>query len=436
MSIKPSITPASFYYDGRTYYLDQGREFIPMDTSSVKRHLQGENPGLIKPDIDAALCRIQTRHFVHFAGPLAGMARGLHEASGSKVLVTTSPAIIPAAPGEWPTLRAVIDGLLGADPEAGENQVKVFLGWLKFARESVMTGRRRPGQVMALAGPRNCGKSLLIDIVELALGGRRANPYPYFTGRTQFNADLAGAELLAIDDEAGSTDIRARKNLAASIKSNLFSGSVRVEGKHKTGFSFGPCWRVMIALNDEPEALLVLPPITEDIADKLTVLRCHRRPLPMPAHTLDERDAFFATLKMELPALLDWLLAYDPPGHLREERCGVAHFHHPAILDALRELSPEGALSDLIDTAERAGGIALPWVGTAAELRGLLTACTSTARDADKLLGNWAPAAGSYLAKLEGQRVERLTMRDGIQRWKITGGASGRGGEEPARFPF
>jgi hypothetical protein len=289
---------------------------------------------------------------------------------------------------------------------------------------------------MALAGPRNCGKSLLIDIVELALGGRRANPYPYFTGRTQFNADLAGAELLAIDDEAGSTDIRARKNLAASIKSNLFSGSVRVEGKHKTGFSFRPCWRVMIALNDEPEALLVLPPITEDIADKLTVLRCHRRPLPMNAHTLDERDAFFDKLKSELPALLDWLLTYDPPEHLREERCGVAHFHHPTILDSLRELSPEGALSDLIDAADRAGGILLPWTGTSAELKALLVSCSATGRDADKLLGGWAPAAGSYLAKLEGQRVERLTMRDGIQRWRITGRTSDREEEEPARFAF
>ena len=418
-----AINPSSFFYDGRSYYLDSGREYIPMDTASVKRHLQGQDPGLVKSDIDAGICHIQTKQFVHFAGPLAGMNRGLHIASGYRVLVTSSPTIIPAAPGEWPTLRAVIDGLLGNDPDVGDRQVEVFLGWLKFARESITSGRRRPGQVVALAGPRNCGKSLLIDIMELAMGGRRANPTKYFTGRTAFNADLAGAELLVMDDEAGSKDSRARNNLAAAIRANLFSGAVSIEGKHKTQFTFSPCWRMMMALNDEPETLLVLPPITSDIFDKLSLFRCHKRPLPMPAHTLDERDAFFARLKSELPALLDGLLAYDPPAHLREERCGVVHFHHPTILEALHDLSPEAAMIGLIDTAERAGGIVLPWTGTAAELRALLVSCTATGRDAEKLLG-WAQSAGTYLGRLEGERVDRLTVHDGIQRWRVTRAAS------------
>jgi hypothetical protein len=226
--------------------------------------------------METELCRIQTEGFIHFAGPLAGLPRGLHEMGGHKLLATAGPVIIPPRAGEWPTIRAVIRGLLG-DDEAGDVQAQVFLAWLKFARESLVTGRRRPGQALALAGPRNCGKCLLIDILEAALGGRRANPYPYFTGRTNFNADIAGAELLAVDDEAGSTDIRARKALAASIKSNLFSGAVRIEGKHKTGFSFRPVWRMVFALNDEPEALLVLPPVAEDIGDKLTLLRCRKR---------------------------------------------------------------------------------------------------------------------------------------------------------------
>ena len=78
----------------------------------------------------------------------------------------------------------------------------------------------------------------------------------------------------------------------------------------------------------------------------------------------------------------------------------------------------------LIDTAERAGGIALPWTGTAAELRALLVSCTATGRDAEKLLG-WAQTAGTYLGRLEGERVDRLTVHDGIQRWRVTRGAPG-----------
>ena len=174
-----------------------------------------------------------------------------------------------------------------------------------------------------------------------------------------------------------------------------------------------------MALNDEPEALLVLPPITEDITDKITLFKCHKRPLPMPAHTLDEREVFFSTLRAELPGMFAWLESWDIPDELREERCGVLAYHHPAIIAALHELSPEGHLAVLVDIAAAAGSLPLPWQGTAAELKGILTACPQTARDAEKLLGSWHAATGTHLAKLEGERVERLPMLNGVLRWRL-----------------
>ncbi len=413
-------THQAFFYDGPRYYFDSGKDFIPMDVASVSRHLLSR--GIPKEAIQSILCKIQVEGFIHFAGPLAGYQRGIHLENGCRLLASTSPHIIPANAGQWPTLDAVIRGLLAQD-EGDFIQVETFLGWLKFARESLVTGRRRPGQALALAGPRNCGKSLLIDVVEAALGGRRCNPYQYFTARTSFNGDIAGAELLAIDDEAGSTDFRARKALAASIKSNLFAGAVRIEGKHKNAFTFRPCWRMILALNDEPESLLVLPPITEDIADKLTLLKCHKAALPMPAHTMEQRQQFFAQLMAELPALLDWLEKWDVPADLREERCGVTHYHHPDLLGALLELSPEGQLAGLIDSAESLGGIELPWSGTAAEFSKLLCACPGIGQAAQQLLGHWQPACGVYLGKLQGTgKVHRLTLLRGIQRWRVLGG--------------
>ncbi|MCX6875393.1 MAG: DUF5906 domain-containing protein [Verrucomicrobia bacterium] len=406
-----------FFYDGQRYYLDTGAEFVPLDQRSVYRHCRGwEIPCA---EIDALLCKVQTLRFITYAGALAGHRRGLHTAGGQRLLATSSPTIIRARPGPWGTLRAVVENLLG-DPEAGAVQIETFLGWVKIARESLLSGNRRPGQALALAGPRGCGKSLLIDVLALALGGRRANPYPYFSGRTNFNGDLAGAELLAVDDEAGSSDIRSRKALAANIKSCLFSGAVRIEGKGRTAFSFAPCWRMVLALNDEPEALLVLPPLTEDIGDKLTLLKCRRLPLPMPAHTMEERERFFGTLRRELPGMLAHLEAWEIPDELREERCGVLAYHHPHLLAALNELSPEGQLLAMVDTAHAGGTLPLPWLGSAAELRAILCGTPGTGRDAEKLLGAWTPATGTFLGRLEGAgRVERLTVRDGIQRWRI-----------------
>lgn len=415
----PSSTsnPAErFYYDGHRYYLDTEREFVPVDRSSVIRHMKSW--GHSTDSIESALCRIQTQGFINFAGPLAGLQRGLHSSGGAKLLAISSPAIIQAVPGAFPTIKAVIKGLL-LEEEGDQTQVDVFLAWLKFARESLLAGRYRPGQALALAGPRGCGKSLLIDLTTRALGGRRANPYPFFTGRTHFNADLAGAELLAVDDEVGSTDIRSRRHLAASIKSSLFSGDVRIEGKNRAALGFRPIWRMMMALNDDPEALLVLPPITDDIEDKVILLKCRKSPLPMPAHTMEQREAFFAKLIEELPALLHWLETWEMPDALREERCGVKAFHHPVLLEALHELSPEGQLELLIDTAADANVLRLPWEGTAKQLKIILSGLQATARDAEKLLGHHPPATGNYLARLEGPRVTRLTIRSGIQRWRI-----------------
>jgi hypothetical protein len=414
----PSFNPVeSFFYDGTKYFLDAGFQYIPMDQRSVVRHLK--NAGIASShDVDQILCDIQVEKFISFAGALAGHPRGLHVSGGCRLLATTSPEIIQPATGQWPTIRAVLEGLL-LDDIAGKVQLENFLGWLKFARESLTSNRRRPGQAIALAGQRGSGKSLLLDLTELALGGRRANPYAFFTGRTNFNADIAGAELLAVDDEAGSCDIRSRKTFAANIKSCLFSGSVRIEPKHRTAFNFRPVWRMLLALNDEPEALLVLPPITEDIADKITLFRCHKRPLPMPAHTLDERETFFAKLCSELPALLDWLEKWDVPAELREERCGVTFYHHPELLASLHQLSPEGHLACLVDTlAAAADDFQLPWTGTASELKASLCIHSTTARDADKLLQS-PNSTGTYLGRLEGSRVERLPQCGGIQRWKF-----------------
>lgn len=412
-----AVRPKHFYYDGLRYYLDTGRDYVPMDGRSVTLHLAGA--GLAKSEIDPALCEIQTRRFVSYCGPLAGHARGLHEANGARLLATCSPRIIPARPGAWPTIRAVLEALLD-DEEAEVSQVEILLGWLKTAREALLAGSRRPGQALALCGPVACGKSLLLDLLEACLGGRRCNPYPHFSGRTNFNGDLAGAELLAVDDEAGSTDIRARKHLAANIKSHLFSGAVRIEAKNRTAFVFRPVWRLVFCLNDEPESLLVLPPLTVDLADKVSLLRCHRRPLPMPSHTLSERERFFDTLVSEIPALAAYLESWEIPAGLEDERCGVRHFHHPALLAELHTLSPEGQLAALLDAADETGALPLPWQGTAASLKAVLCGMSgASGKDAERLLGGWHGALGAYLARLEGGRVRRLSRVEGTQRWEI-----------------
>jgi hypothetical protein len=297
-------------------------------------------------------------------------------------------------------------------------QIDAFLGWMKTARKSMLEGVRRPGQALVLAGPVACGKTQLIkQIITPSMGGRDARPYKYLSGANTFNADLIGAEVLVIDDETAATRIEKRRALGDGIKNALFASSVRIEGKFKNAFDFDPLWRLVIAVNDEPDSLQVLPPLSSDLSDKLMLLKCQK--------AIEMGDAEFHQWRLdiagELPAFLHAVENFQIQPENIDGRCGVKSFYHPDVVTAINELSPEHQLRGVINIAEAAGGISLPWEGTAAMLRAILTSPTATARnDADKLLGAYAVNCGRYLGRLIGKGVERLGIVDDNQIWRIT----------------
>jgi len=399
------------YYDGRKYLWETPRDYIPMDRQSVMAQLNRR-----KIDATEEICRIQLENYVKYAGPLAGKRRGIVESNGDKLLATTDPIIVEAEDVPWPTTRDFLVRLL-CDEGHGNRQLIHFMGWIKYARQALHEGVRRPAQALVMAGPIQSGKTTAIRLAKIALGGRQAMPYKYLTGKTGFNADLVGSELLVIDDDTGTTDIRSRRALGDGIKNKLFADAVRIEGKGSNAFTFDPLWRLMIACNNEPENLLVLPPLNHDLADKLMLLHCQ------PAVTCRgdaEWKAFTAAIEAELPGFLHACEKMDIPENMRDSRCGIGAFQHPLLVDALGELSPEHQLLQLVDQLAAGGEITWPWEGTAAQLKQVLTARdASTARDAERLLGSWLAAAGVYLGRLVGGRVEKLLLHDGHQRWRI-----------------
>jgi hypothetical protein len=401
------------FYDGTRYLFDNGRDYVPMDGRSIKKQL--EIRGIIPAE--EYICQIQTDRFIKYAGPLAGRKRGIHESNGDLLLATVNPRIIDSSPGPFPTIRDFIVKLFGGDHHE-KDQVDAFLGWLAIARKSMLAGTRRPGQALVLAGPVACGKTQLIkQIITPAMGGRDARPYKYLSGANTFNQDLIGAEVLIIDDETAATRIEKRRALGDGIKNALFAASVRIEGKFKNAFDFDPLWRLVIAVNDEPESLLVLPPLSADLSDKLMLLKCQK--------AIELNDAEFQewrnSIKSELPAFLHAVENFAiRPGNI-DGRCGVKSFYHPDVVTAISELSPEHQLRGLIDVLESAGGISLPWEGTAAALRAILTAPGAVTRiDADKILGTYAVNCGRFLGRMIGKGVEKLAIVEDNQVWRIT----------------
>jgi hypothetical protein len=189
--------------------------------------------------------------------------------------------------------------------------------------------------------------------------------------------------------------------------------------------TLSPFWRLTITVNDEPENLMVLPPIDDSLEDKLILLRARRSAMPMPTETGEERERFWQTLLSELPAFVDWLLAWEIPEALRSARFGVRHFHHPDLLRAIDDLSPERRLLELID-AELFGGSATaaevsPWEGKAEQLEKRLTGSESrSAYEARRVL-SYNTACGVYLGRLAKKHPERIQRRmlHGVFLWTL-----------------
>jgi len=407
-SPQPSVIrhgiPEAYYDAGRKEFLIQDARGIwrgvPESSLSRKCKLGGIStsriPGACHSPFDVIADEIQSKRAVDFSGPVAGFRAGILEEGGLRILVTRGPDLIVPAAGDWSTLRAVFEAVLG-DPV--HDQLFHWHAWLKMSFEALVEERRKPGQAMILVGPAECGKSLLQDLITAILGGRQAKPYKFMTDATRFNSNLAGAEHLRIGDENPHTDIRARRNFGAQLKNLTVEECHQVEAKYRDALTLRPFWRLSISLNDEPENLLVLPPLDEHIADKMIILKCTRRKMPMPTATTDQRRAFWEQLVKELPAYLDWLSGLKIPAELVSQRFGVQAFQHPAITSGLLDFEPPIQLLDLIDA--HIFGEHEPFIEmTAAEIQRELTCATSDCIHEARRLLTHPNTCGRYLSRL------------------------------------
>jgi hypothetical protein len=418
------IDELKIYYDSSTkdFWATNDRDgWIRIRASDVRRWLLERGfRGRPKDDenvseVDSLLTAIQRGNDVDYAGPLAGYQAGVYQINGSRILVKDSPVLIVAVPGDWPLLRGIVRNMLGDYQEA------FFFGWLKVAIESMAASKFRVGQALTLAGPKDCGKSLVQQLITIMLGGRAAKPHRYMSGATPFNADLFGSEHLMVEDEEPSTDIRARRNFGTKIKEICANTVHSCHAKHRSALSLTPFWRVSISVNDEPENLMILPPVDESLTDKLIILKAGRHPMPMATTTDEERAQFMDALKSELPHFAHFLFDWQIPADLVSQRYGITHYQHPEILMALGTLAPETRLLELIDSELFGSAAPGSWEGTASELERKLTADNSRVRREAGKLFSFAAACGTYLGRLQKLYPDRFESAHGRtgNRWSI-----------------
>jgi hypothetical protein len=366
-------------------------------------------------DVDRHLLNVRNEHGVDWAGPLAGHPTGPQVMLSNQILVTRSFRLIEPVEGDWTVIEKILVGMLG------KLQVVYFYATLKIFYEALRDGRSQPGQMIVFCGPRDCLKSFVQhEIITPVWGGRCADAARYLMGRTEFNAELCGAEHLFLDDAKPYGNWLSRHDFAENLKNLIVGKVIGLHGKHKSQINVRIRQRVTMSINHDETALRSLPDISESFEDKVHLFLCKKFTLPMPNQTPKERAAFEEAVSAALPAFVYSLMEWDIPKAKRGVRFGVKYYHNRQLLAKVEAMSGEARLDEIIENVGlvTCDGV---WRGTAANLYGLLTDHQVYGKQAAKLL-LWDNATGSLLGRLAKKKPTKYMKNDHKVNGKTTRG--------------
>lgn len=323
------------------HYVAQNRLYC-VQASDGQWHLEGKEDAIDRlgsagisayskggdlSDADRELLRVRNENVVDLMMPLAGYAAGRYEINGYRILVPSSFKLIEpdtTADGGCAHVRALLNGLLNTVPtDADGNKIKGakedqtqlnhFLAHLQNSYRDLAAGHKSGSMAVFLVGPKDCGKSLLLNLVVVPLlGDRFADVYLYISGQTSFNDELIRKEVWILDDAPPPSDPAARRRQAGVVKQAVAAGHVAGHGKGLAQVSVALYRRLFVALNEDE--LENLPMFSEALSDKFMLLKCKSFKMPedcLPLPVREKQDEFKAQVRSELPAFLGWLMDQD-----------------------------------------------------------------------------------------------------------------------------
>ena len=342
LDLKEFIKDIHYLASKKVYLIEDANDiWMEVNEAGLKRHLRkrglsASNKYGSLSEVEDAITQIQLKNHIDWYGKLAGQLAGVFEDRGKRLLVVQSPEFLDQKEGDWPTISHLLNHMLVT--EDSDIQLKTFLGWLSVAVKSLYSLEHSLGQAMVFAGAPKSGKTLTLDkIIVPLLGGRMGKPFNFMSGKTRFNKELFEAEVQVIDDEASSDKRTDRTGLKAQIKQMTATRDHRLEAKGVDAVMVSPFWRLVIAVNNNPEAISVLPLLSDDVADKVIVLAVNDGPV-MPIDK-DEKLLKIKKIEQELPCFLDYLLKYEIEESMSDDRFGITAYHNPEMSSIL--LAPE-----------------------------------------------------------------------------------------------
>lgn len=257
-------------------------------------------------EVEAALVETLQHCPVDYAGPLAGYPAGVRNFGDHRILMTRGLKLIEPKQGEWEVIKKIVHGMFG------ETQKDYLYATLKYGYEAYRDDSDHPVPMITLCGPasgdekQTCAwKSAFAKRVIIPFwGGRWADARRYIQNRTEFNADLFGAETLLLDDMKAHGNWMSRHDLSEHLKSIIVGAAQSLHAKHKDAIPLRPRWRVVLTINDDEEALRQMPDFAVSFKEKAHLFKVGEFELPMPNRTSEEWKALDAQIEAEMPAFI------------------------------------------------------------------------------------------------------------------------------------
>jgi hypothetical protein len=362
--IKRAIDP--FYHDGENYHIIRPTDnrIHKIARRDVELHLKTRcgisakiEKGEACSDMDKAEKLIQELKYIDGAAALVYRPPGLYTFQNKRILNTCrvevfAPSAESSNYGEkFPWIAEFLD-LMFPEPE----QKWVFFAWLQRAYVGGLNHSPSQGQAMFIAGDASAGKTFLATHIlsNLLARGLHVNPTQYMTGDSNFNEELYESPLWSIDDaEACSTEADRRK-YSARLKQTVANREFMCYGKHKKPISIEWMGRVLVTCNDDSESVRILPELDMSNADKVIILRANgasKKFLDTVPEKKDCTDDQWRQQRVaeDLPHLASFLRDWEPPAiALGSSRFGVKSYHHPDLVEKVREASPDQQATELI----------------------------------------------------------------------------------------
>lgn len=347
-----SKATSDIWWDSKRFWRKKGEVYVPLDSPELLNYFKVNCRLSTKPGPDGsstaenALNHIYNVNHIAGAAPFVFQPQGPLMYQGRRVLNTVvNRAMKPAAePQEWgvnfPNAAAMLDTMF--DPI---EQLAYFLAWWKYAYESALLLKPRPGQNTFLMGGTGIGKTLLNrQMVGASLGGF-VDASDLLINKAQFNSEFFEAPLWCIDDETTSGDDRVRASFSAMLKKVTANQSFKFNKKFEVGAMIEWMGRVFVTLNPDFVSSRILGSMDNSSKDKTNLFKC----VAEPVYKFTSREHTAEWVAKELPFLLRWLIDWEPPEHVtRDSRFGFKSYQELSLLDRATQGGTASAFKDLL----------------------------------------------------------------------------------------